>query len=46
MFLGASRCLPDINQQMAASIHVIKALGGGWSADAREKGSCLVAGME
>jgi outer membrane protein, multidrug efflux system len=24
----------DVNQQMAASIHVIKALGGGWSADA------------
>jgi multidrug efflux system outer membrane protein len=24
----------DINQQMAASIHLIKALGGGWSADA------------
>ena len=24
----------DINQQMAASVHVIKALGGGWDADA------------
>ena len=24
----------DINQQMAASIHVIKALGGGWDANA------------
>jgi outer membrane protein TolC len=24
----------DVNQKMAASIHVIKALGGGWSADA------------
>ena len=25
----------DINQQMAASVHVIKALGGGWDADAQ-----------
>jgi NodT family efflux transporter outer membrane factor (OMF) lipoprotein len=28
----------DINQQMSASIHVIKALGGGWSADAGNEG--------
>ena len=27
----------DINQQMAASIHLIQALGGGWSADTSEK---------
>jgi len=26
----------DLNQQMAASIHLIKALGGGWAADAAE----------
>src|SRR6266446_9519910 len=25
----------DLNQQMNASVHVIKALGGGWAADAR-----------
>lgn len=24
----------DINQQMAASVHLIKALGGGWNSDA------------
>jgi multidrug efflux system outer membrane protein len=27
----------DVNFQMAASIHLIKALGGGWSADARNE---------
>ena len=27
----------DVNQQMAASIHLIKALGGGWSSDAHSK---------
>jgi len=27
----------DINQQMAASIHLIKALGGGWDAETRAK---------
>jgi multidrug efflux system outer membrane protein len=26
----------DVNQQMAASIHLIKALGGGWAADAQK----------
>ena len=37
----------DINQQMAASIHLIKSLGGGWATDAAQdirKGTGLYAG--
>jgi outer membrane protein, multidrug efflux system len=34
----------DVSQQMAASIHLIKALGGGWSADTHEQGTFPLTG--